>query len=303
MERAKEYPELLAQCEELIKPERDKLINKKEDGKKSQQLHEPDYWKFWDKRPKLYHAIGRGASFEKHPSDFEYPKKPMERVLCVGLVSKYLIFSFSNNDKVFAHKLGVLNYKNYVYLLILQSTIYEFWVRKSSSTLGQGLNFSPSDSFETFPFPQDLPANPALCDFSHPLVQKLEKLGEEYHTLRAQMMRGLNIGLTKLYNAFHSPKEMRDDFVCLRELHQAIDEAVKEAYGWDDIDLAHDFYEVPYLPANDRVRYTIAEKARLEILRRLYKLNTERYEAEVKAGLWSKKTTKPKAKREQGGLF
>ena len=52
------------------------------------------------------------------------------------------------------------------------------------------------------------------------------------------------------------------------------------AYGWADIDLRHDFYSVPYLPENDRVRFTICEEARLEILRRLSQLNRERYAAE-----------------------
>jgi len=308
LERAKEYPELLAQCEELIKPERDKLINKKEDGKKSQQLHEPDYWKFWDKRPKLYHAIGRGASFEKHPSDFEYPKEPMERVLSFGLNAKHWIVSIVDFECVFTHALGVCGYTNISYFSLLQSTIHDEWARKNGSSLGTGLRYTPSDCFETFPFPQDLPANPALCDFSHPLVQKLEKLGEEYHVLRREMMQSLNIGLTKLYNAFHSKNENRSDFVKLRKLHRAIDESVKEAYGWNDLDLAHGFYEVPYLPINDRVRYTISENARLEILRRLYKLNTERYTEELANGLWNKKKPKPSAKKQkseqiQGSLF
>jgi hypothetical protein len=204
---------------------------------------------------------------------------------------------------VFDQTINIFSFSDTCYFSLLSSTLHEEWARQMSSGLGGTMQYSPSNCFINFTFPEILPANPALCDFSHPLVQKLETLGEEYHELRSAMMQEHTIGLTKLYNAFHNPKETREDFKTLRELHKDIDEAVKVAYGWHDLDLAHDFYEVPYLPANDRVRYTIAEKARLEILRRLYKLNTERYEAEVKAGLWSKKTTKPKAKREQGGLF
>ena len=121
-------------------------------------------------------------------------------------------------------------------------------------------------------------------------------------------MQSLNIGLTKLYNAFHSKNENRSDFVRLKELHKVIDGSVKDAYGWSDMDLAHDFYEVPYLPTNNRVRYTISENARLEILRRLYKLNTKAYEEELANGLWNKKKPKPSAKKQkseqiQGSLF
>lgn len=92
-----------------------------------------------------------------------------------------------------------------------------------------------------------------------------------------------------------------------------MDEAVIKAYGWTDIDLAHAFYEVDYLPENDRVRYTISPEARKEILKRLLELNHKIHEEEVAKGLWDKKTSKKKTKttevREQqekygqGGLF
>ena len=301
LERAGNYPELLAQVEEKVKPERTRL---NENGEFVLRKPLPqNWWIYGEKRPALYHAIGRGASFEKHPSGFEYPKEPMERVLVCSEVSKYLTLSLQENNKIFNSNLDIFAYFNLSYFALLQSFAHTSWGWRLSSRLKQDLKYSPGNAFETFPFPEILPANPALCDFSHPLVQKLEILGEEYHALRSAMMQEYTIGLTKLYNAFHNPKETREEFKTLRELHKDIDEAVKVAYGWHDLDLAHNFYEVPYLPVNDRVRYTISEKARLEILRRLYTLNTERYEAEVKAGLWNKKTTKPKSKKEQGGLF
>jgi hypothetical protein len=79
-----------------------------------------------------------------------------------------------------------------------------------------------------------------------------------------------------------------------------MDETVLNAYGWEDINLAHDFYEVAYLPENDRVRYTISPDARKEVLKRLLKLNHEIHKQEVKAGLHVKgKTKKKKAKNKQ----
>ena len=70
-----------------------------------------------------------------------------------------------------------------------------------------------------------------------------------------------------------------------------MDEAVLDAYGWNDIALKHDFYEVDYLPENDRVRFTIHPDARKEVLKRLLELNHKIHEEEVKAGLWDKKKT------------
>ena len=93
----------------------------------------------------------------------------------------------------------------------------------------------------------------------------------------------------------------------LRTLHKQMDEAVLKAYGWTDINLAHNFYEVDYLPENDRIRYTISPEARKEILKRLLELNHKIHEEEVKTGLWENKgkskSKKPLVVKEQGGLF
>ena len=96
------------------------------------------------------------------------------------------------------------------------------------------------------------------------------------------------------------------DILHLRELHKQMDETVLKAYGWEDINLAHDFYAVDYLPENDRVRYTISPDARKEVLKRLLKLNHEIHEQEVKAGLHIKGKNKKKQKAdssEQMKLF
>ena len=76
-----------------------------------------------------------------------------------------------------------------------------------------------------------------------------------------------------------------------------MDNAVLEAYGWAEdsekwgkaINLKHNFYEVDYLPENDRVRFTIHPNARKEVLKRLLLLNHERYEEEIKQGLHRRK--------------
>ncbi len=86
----------------------------------------------------------------------------------------------------------------------------------------------------------------------------------------------------------------------LRALQREMDIAVAHAYGWDDLDLEHGFHEVPYLPENDRVRFTISESARVEVLRRLSELNRQRYEEEVAQGLHGNttpRTSTPKRRR------
>jgi hypothetical protein len=80
-----------------------------------------------------------------------------------------------------------------------------------------------------------------------------------------------------------------------------MDERVLNAYGWQDINFAHDFYEVDYLPENDRVRYTISPDTRKEVLKRLLKLNHEIHEQEVKTGLHAKGKAKKKQKADASG--
>ena len=94
-----------------------------------------------------------------------------------------------------------------------------------------------------------------------------------------------------------SLKESIVGIIQLRDLHVKMDSAVLEAYGWQDIALDHDFYEVDYLPENDRIRYTISPEARKEILKRLLELNHEIHEQEEKDGLLEKTKKSSKTKR------
>ena len=75
----------------------------------------------------------------------------------------------------------------------------------------------------------------------------------------------------------------------LRNLHHQMDNAVLEAYGWQDINIRHNFYEVEYLSETDRTRYTIYPDARREILKRLLELNHEIHAWEVADGLLERK--------------
>lgn len=246
-----------------------------------------------------------------------------------ALTTRYLCFTKVESNKVFTHATSVIPRESFSLFVIIQSSFHIEWAYKLSSGLGNTLRYTPSTSFETFPFPQSL---------TKETEAELEKIGEEYHEFRRQLMLDMQLGLTKTYNLFHNPqcsmlnvqlaKEIREfksaklqtpieeaieRIEKLRALHKQMNEAVLSAYGWTDINLAHNFYEVDYLPENDRVRYTISPEARKEILKRLLELNHKIHAEEVAKGLWDKKTSKKKTKatevREQqekygqGGLF
>ncbi len=94
-------------------------------------------------------------------------------------------------------------------------------------------------------------------------------LRDEYHEHRRQIMLARSLGLTKTYNLFHDPACGDADIVRLREMHAEMDRAILASYGWEDVDLRHDFYP------NDRgqMRYTVSPEARRELLRRLLEFN------------------------------
>jgi hypothetical protein len=187
---------------------------------------------------------------------------------------------------VFAHKLAVFPLTSEGHFALLQSSLHYSWAWEHSSTNLSLLNYSPSDCFDTFPFPAT--------------IQSLEEIGGRYRIHRQEVMSMRREGLTPLYNRFHSAHEASDDISKLRALHIEMDQAVTAAYGWTDLDLGHGFHKT-----KQGVRYTISESARREVLDRLLGLNHERYAKEQDA---QQTAPRPRAKTRksataQTGLF
>ena len=268
---AEDFPDLIAIVEEKVRPEREQLNTSNSTGKKRHDF----WWQYGGDAKGLYHTVGRGGMFARHSSTWKNDDGSPDLVLACSLVSKYLAVAAIENNCVFTHRLCVMNWRGWGYFALLNSPLYENWARKNSSSLETRLNYSPSDCYETFPFP---------LSFS----ELLGELGERYDSARRSIMVADQIGLTQLYNKFHDQSVDDVRIVDLRQLQVKIDNAVRDAYGWTDLDLEHGFHEVGYLPANDNIRFTISESARIEVLKRLAKLNKERWEEEEAAGLHKK---------------
>jgi hypothetical protein len=255
-----------------------------------------------------------------------------KKYLVTGKTSKHLNFIFRdiNENIILDQSLTVLPINTFHHFSLVQSSIHNEWSRKHSTSQGGTPRYNASDTIQTFPFPR----NNAVQ-----LIHVLETIGKNYHELRKSWMLDAQLGLTKTFNLFHCDSILKtgankkdkqvvsllkhlektpntisfedavEGIIKLRQLHKQMDEAVLEAYGMhqDDpkwgkaIQLRHDFYEVDYLPENDRVRYTIHPEARKEVLKRLLQLNHERYAEEVAAGLHVKKGAKkdPKEKKQK----
>jgi hypothetical protein len=266
-ERAREYPEVFRIVEEKVKPER-MLVNRK--------ARRDRWWQHAELASGLYHAIGRGRLFEKHPEGWEEKTRRLDSILVTSRHTKFWAPTLVASSSVPSEATVVFATGDLLVLALLQSSIHSEWAWKQASLLETRLRYTPSDCFETFPWPE------ATLD------QLSQKAGTFLET-RTRFGLCRNLGLTDLYNRLHDASDHDPDLQRLRDLQVEIDRVVAEAYGWSDLDLGHDFHNVPYLPENDRTRFTVSEEARHQILDRLAQLNRERYDEEVKQGLHSDK--------------
>ena len=188
--------------------------------------------------------------------------------------------TFLSDDMVYSDSLIVFPLPTHAAFCALQSRPHEIWARFFGSSMKDDLRYTPSDVFETFPFPRGWTTSPAL-----------EAVGEAYYSFRADLMVKHGEGLTKTYNRFHDPYENAADIARLRELHAEMDGAVLAAYGWSDLLAACEFVpedevgdEPPSSRRRKRYRYRWPDSMRNEVLARLVALNAARAEEDA-AGL------------------
>ncbi len=254
---AADFGTLLLRVAEKVKPDRDRLLN----GDSSSRDMGRRWWQFGRPRMNLYQKAGN-----------------LRRILATSLVAKYSMFVWQPSDCVFSHALGVVCSDRDSTFAILQSTIHEIWARQCGSTLETRMRYTPSDCFETFPFPQE--------------TEELNEIGRSYNETRQRLTKHFQEGLTKIYNRVHSKTEKHSLIQELRTSHKNMDEAVIRAYGWTDIVLDHEFRST-----NRGEIYTVSEHCKQQILARLFKLNQERHAEEEAAGLPKKNKPGSKSKK------
>jgi hypothetical protein len=231
------YPDLVEIVENKVKPERQKLNMNTADGRR----RAANWWLWGRYTPALFRAIAE-----------------CDRVLVTNCgATPHMSFSFQPSRMVFANTLAIFPFETHAAFCAVQCRIHEIWARFFGSSMKDDLRYTPSDCFETFPFPEvisdqgivnskegnsdqgivnskehsPLSTNPLS---TNPL-STLEAIGKQYYEFRAELMVRNNEGLTQTYNRFHDPNEFDPDILRLRQLHDEMDRAVLAAYGWDDI--------------------------------------------------------------------
>jgi hypothetical protein len=240
------------------------------------------WWKWGERTPALFEALKHLSctlALSRHGKVIG-----LARVSAAQVGAESIIFFPLPTDAAFA---------------VLQSRVHEIWARFMASTLEDRIRYTPEDCFQTFPFPASFE--------THPL---LESAGKAYYDFRAALMVRNSEGLTKTYNRFHDPGEMSNDIIELRRLHDVMDRAVLDAYGWTRLEPVCDFFpDIDYEEEDEdestskkkRFRYRWPDEVRDDLLARLLGLNQQSYEEEALAGLHDRADgSRPTRRRKSG---
>ena len=181
--------------------------------------------------------------------------KGLPRFIVTPEVSKHRVFAFLPTGIVPDKNLVVITRDDDTSFGILHSRFHELWALRMGTSLEDRPRYTPSTTFETFPFPEGLTPNIPASDYADdPRARKIAAAAARLNELRENWLNPTDLvrrepevvpgypdrllpvdegaakelkkrTLTNLYNARPA---------WLDNAHRALDEAVAEAYGWGD---------------------------------------------------------------------
>ena len=212
---AQKYEEPLQHILLTVKPEKDKT-NEKHSRER--------WWQFKRTSPALKHTIAQ-----------------LSRFIVTSRVSKFRNFAWLDSNVVLDSALVVIAAEDDFTYGVLNSTFHTLWAIRLGTALEDRPRYTPSTTFETFPFPHPTPEQ-------HATVEKAAKhLDAMRIHLKAQRdpKRKANaatsdeaktLTLTGMYNLLTEYRETGEELVTgiksLDRAHRTLDEAVAAAYSW-----------------------------------------------------------------------
>lgn len=254
LEEAGAWPELLRIVEERVRPGREQ-----QNDSRAKRL----WWLF--KRPS---------------ADLYRELEGLNRCIVSGISWKHRCFTFAPANWVLDQTLIVFPQDSYSTFGVLESRIHGLWSILQSGTFKEDQRYNPSRAYATFPFPRPSPGE---------VHQGIENAARDFYAERCGFMKRNDLGLTRVYNAMKDPENRSDEILELRRLSEALDRAVLDAYGWNDIGVP------PYSPSTPSEK-DARQAFEDEVLDRLHVLNAVRGRAEERLGL-GKKASKQKARK------
>ena len=242
---------------DYVKPER--ALNRRESIRRL-------WWRFGWERPKLREmTLG------------------VRRYISTPETASHRIFCFIDSTVLPDNRLTNIAVEDAFVLGVFSARIHVLWALTTGGTLEDRPIYTKSTCFDPFPFPDPTPTQAA----------RIRDLAEQLDAHRKrQQAQHPELTLTGMYNVLEklragdtlTPKERtiheQGLVSVLRELHDALDSAVFEAYGW--CDLAAQLVGKPgaTTPLPDKPEAQAA--AEEELLRRLVELNAVRAAEEAR---------------------
>ena len=207
------FPEIYSHLILTVKPERDKNPRK---------TRRENWWLFGEQAP----------AFREYSS-------ALPRYIATVETSKHRIFQFLDAEILPDNMIVAIGSDDAFHLGVLQSQIHLEWTLRTGGWLGFGNDnrYSKSKVFDPFPFPDPTPEQRA----------RIADLAEELDASRkAALAETDKLTMTELYNlreklrsgAPMDDKEQRRATkaraAIVNRLHEQLDEAVADAYGWGD---------------------------------------------------------------------
>ncbi|MDD3610094.1 MAG: class I SAM-dependent DNA methyltransferase [Halothiobacillaceae bacterium] len=206
------YPAIYQWLLERVKPERDN--NNRESRKRN-------WWLFGETNPKLRRQL---ASLPRYIATVE--------------TAKHRVFQFLDADILPDNMLVNIAVDDSFHLGVLSSRLHVVWALAAGGTLEDRPRYNKTRCFETFPFPLATPEQ----------AERIRALAEQIDTHRKRVQaQHPGLTLTGLYNVLEKlragePLTAKDKTLhetglvsVLKTLHDDLDRAVFEAYGWDDL--------------------------------------------------------------------
>lgn len=219
--------------------------------------------------------------------DLRLMLKGLPKFICTVETTKHRFFSYLAGDIAPSNLIVCIASQRPSVLGILSSRLHVEWALSAGGRLGVGNDprYNKTRCFETFPFPILTPAQES----------EIGALAEQIDAHRKrQQAQHENLTLTNMYNVLEKlrsgealtakERETHEQGLVsiLRELHDALDRAVFDAYGWSDLGDVLVGRPGATTPLLDKPEDQA--EAEEELLRRLVELNAERAEEE-KSGL------------------
>jgi type II restriction/modification system DNA methylase subunit YeeA len=208
IEESAQYELPFEYVKEHIKPLRDK--NKR-------AAYRDKWWLHAESRPAMREAI-----------------KGLSRYIATPRVSKHRIFVWIPCNAFVDSATFLFSRDDDYFFGILHSRLHELWARATGTQLREaesGFRYTPTTTFETFPFPWapgkepvDDPRVKSIAQAAKELVEQRERwLNADLTPDPSPKRRGEQRTLTNLYNQRPTWLELA---------HKKLDEAVFAAYGW-----------------------------------------------------------------------